>query len=251
MRSTALFILGLVPALLAGCVAKTGSPDDSTKVGIHSYCAQTECVHECKLENDNECNDCTSGCYKLAEVGAESTTCFDACYEEYCDNPPDCIDQCSDQDSACADTEYKVVLPSTSNQSVLEGCQASNQNDKRCGPSGVFMSCKAASRMLTAQTGAAMACDSQQSCSATPATENCDWPAPSKIGDRFCSSCHNADECGNGFAPFLDEVDSWLVPSMHQALYSCLQASSCGDAWTCVNTFVNALYPGFYDPSSY
>lgn len=245
MRSASLFVLGLVPALLAGCVAKTGSPNDSSQVGVHSYCAETECQQAydaCTSASESECSTCYDECDSLAASDSSLVTeCLSTC-DETCSQTSSCTDNCSGN-SPCADTEYKVVLPSTVDQSVLEACQAWNKHVKACGiPAGMKLTnCRVASRAFASSMASTFSCEARQSCSAT--SDSCTWPTGnSKIGEKLCSMCNGSNQCAGGGAASLDQIDSWLVPSMQRALASCLNADSCSNQWSCVDALLTPLF---------
>ncbi len=237
MRFTAIAVLVSLSALMGGCVANTGSKDGKTASkgpGIHQACVQTWC-EECTSSTDSDCSSCWDTCDTIDPSFAAE--CASAC-GDICTPSSACDDMC--QNDSCEQTGFKLALPDKSDAKLKQACEADSQHVLDC--NYIPPDCDAISRAMIPAEASFYECDKGKSCGdmSCPDAE----PPSGRTIDYLCKACKDQTQCTDE-KPFLESVEANLVPSMQDALYSCLYQSSCSDAWDCVDTFVDTLFPGY------
>jgi len=240
MRFIATLILVSLPALMGGCVASASSNDGKTASkgpGIHQACIQTWC-EECTSRTDSDCSSCWDTCYTIdPSFAAEcASTCGDICTSSSV-----CDDVC--QNDSCEQTGFELTLPDTSDAKLKQACEADQQYVQDC--NYVPPDCDAISRAMIPEEVSFYECENGRSCG-DPACPDAEPPQSETI-DYLCKACKDKVQCSRDNKAFLESIDANLVPSMRDALYSCLKQSTCADAWECVNTFTDTLFPGYVD----
>lgn len=241
MRLVAIAVVLSLSATLGGCVAKTGSSKDgktgSKGPGIHQTCVQTWC-DECTSNTDSDCNSCWDTCDTIDPSLAAD--CASAC-GDICTPSSACDDMC--QNDSCAQTGFELTLPDKSDAKLKKACQADNQHTAHC--NYIHPDCDAISRAMIPEEVSFYECDKAKACGDLSCPDAA--PPSGKTFDYLCNVCNDKAQCGPNDKPFLESIDGNLVPSMHDALYSCLHQSTCSDAWDCADTFVDTLFPGYID----
>lgn len=238
MRSLALAVLFALPALMCGCTANPGSSKDgrtgSTGPGIRQTCLQTLC-DECTSSANNQCNSCFDTCDTIDyDLMAE---CLSTC-NDICSSSTDCSSEC--QDDSCYQTGFEVTLPDKPDAKLKQACKANDQLARDC--NYILPDCDAIGRAIVPEEAKNYTCEKDRSCGDASCP---DAAPPGTLGDDICKACSDPRQCTSDVKSSLNAIDGVLVPSMHEALHSCLRQSSCSDAWDCVDTFFDTLYPGY------